>query len=147
LSPQLLSPRVSALRWQRRPPGRPQDANDKEKAGVETAGLANLSDKEIEGILLMREEEKLAWDVYQALFDMWGQPVFQSIANNKQAHVDAVKGLIDPYGLDDPVGGRLDASNQLVTPPNVFARQEAPALSLKKWTSSRRQSTPTGSPG
>ncbi|MEA3313921.1 MAG: DUF2202 domain-containing protein [Caldisericota bacterium] len=64
-----------------------------------------MSDKEIEGILLMREEKKLARDVYQALFDTWSQPVFQNIANSKQAHVDAVKGLIDRYGLDDPVGG------------------------------------------
>ncbi len=86
-------------------PGRPQDANGKARTGSETTGLADLSDEEIEGILFMREEEKLARDVYQALFDLWGQPVFQNIADSEQAHMDAVKGLIDRYGLDDPVAG------------------------------------------
>jgi len=86
-------------------PGRPQDANSKARTGSEITGLADLSDEEIEGIRIMREEEKLARDVYQALFDMWGQPVFQNIANSEQAHMDAVKALIDRYHLDDPVAG------------------------------------------
>ena len=86
-------------------PGRPQDANGKARTGGEITELADLSDEEIQGIRIMREEEKLARDVYQALFDMWGQPVFQNIANSEQAHMDAVKALIDRYDLDDPVTG------------------------------------------
>lgn len=71
--------------------------------GIAPAG--DLSDEEIEGILFMREEEKLAQDVYRALYDLWGQPVFQNIASSEQAHMDAIKTLIDRYDLDDPAAG------------------------------------------
>jgi hypothetical protein len=53
----------------------------------------------------MREEEKLARDVYLTLYEQWGLPVFQNIANSEQTHMEAIKTLIDRYGLDDPVTG------------------------------------------
>lgn len=63
----------------------------------------NLSEDEIKAILEMREEEKLARDVYLTLYEKWGLPIFQNIARSEQTHTDAVKALIDKYGLDDPV--------------------------------------------
>jgi hypothetical protein len=42
--------------------------------------LGTLSDLEAAGILYMREEEKLARDVYVALGDQWGQLIFSNIA-------------------------------------------------------------------
>jgi len=65
----------------------------------------DLSEAEIEDLLFMREEEKLARDVYLTLYDQWGLPLFQNIAGSEQAHTDAIKALIDRYGIDDPVGG------------------------------------------
>jgi hypothetical protein len=62
-----------------------------------------LSDAEIEDLLFMREEEKLARDVYLTLYDQWGLPLFQNIASSEQTHTDAIKTLIDRYGLEDPV--------------------------------------------
>ena len=53
----------------------------------------------------MREEEKLARDVYLALYDLWGLAIFQNIANSEQSHTDAVKVLLDTYGLEDPAAG------------------------------------------
>lgn len=64
-----------------------------------------LSAEEIEGILYMREEEKLARDVYLTLYEQWGLSIFQNIANSEQTHMDAIKTLIDRYGLDDPAAG------------------------------------------
>jgi hypothetical protein len=64
-----------------------------------------LSAADIEGILYMREEEKLARDVYLTLYEQWGLSIFQNIANSEQTHMDAIKTLIDRYGLDDPVTG------------------------------------------
>jgi hypothetical protein len=61
-----------------------------------------LSDAEAQGILYMREEEKVARDVYTALYEQWGLTVFQNIARGEQAHMDAIKTLIDRYGLVDP---------------------------------------------
>ena len=63
-----------------------------------------LSEAEIEDLLFMREEEKLARDVYLTLYDQWGLPLFQNIAGSEQAHTDAIKALLDRYGVDDPVG-------------------------------------------
>ncbi len=57
------------------------------------------------GILYMREEEKLARDVYLALYDVWGIRTFSNIARAEQKHMDAVATLIDAQGLVDPVIG------------------------------------------
>ncbi len=64
-----------------------------------------LSDAEAQCILYMREEEKAARDVYNTLYEAWGLRVFQNIARSEQAHVDAIKTLIDRYGLVDPAAG------------------------------------------
>ena len=56
-----------------------------------------------EGILLMREEEKLARDVYLALYDRWGIRTFANIARSEQQHMDAVAALMKSKGIADPV--------------------------------------------
>ena len=66
---------------------------------------ADLSVDEITDLLFMREEEKLARDVYLALFEQWGIPVFQNIAASEQAHMDALLNLINQYGLEDSAAG------------------------------------------
>ena len=74
-------------------------------ASDETAVAVNangLSDAEIAGLLFMREEEKLARDVYTTLYGMWTLPLFQNIANSEQSHMDAVLYLLDSYGIADP---------------------------------------------
>jgi len=61
-----------------------------------------LSSAEAADLVYMLEEEKLARDVYTALYSTWGLPVFQNIAASEQAHMDAVKSLVDGYGLEVP---------------------------------------------
>jgi len=63
----------------------------------------DVSDKEKEDLLWMREEEKLARDVYLAMYDKWGLEVFKNIAKSEQRHMDAVKALLDRYNIPDPV--------------------------------------------
>lgn len=62
-----------------------------------------LSAEEIEYLGFMREEEKLARDVYLVLYREWGTDVFANIALSEQQHTDAVRLLIETYGLEDPV--------------------------------------------
>lgn len=64
-----------------------------------------LSTNEINGLILMREEEKLARDVYQTLYEEWGLAIFSNIALAEQRHMNAIKSLLDKYGLTDPVDG------------------------------------------
>lgn len=64
----------------------------------------DLSSEEEAGLLHMRQEEKLARDVYLALYETWGAGVFSNIASSEERHMAAVKKLLDKYGLEDPVG-------------------------------------------
>jgi hypothetical protein len=62
-----------------------------------------LSDQEKSGLIQMREEEKLARDVYTTLWAKWGNKIFTNIAQSEQTHTQAVKNLLDAYALPDPV--------------------------------------------
>ncbi|MCF8247107.1 MAG: DUF2202 domain-containing protein [Saprospiraceae bacterium] len=63
-----------------------------------------LTATETAALLFMREEEKLARDVYTGLNEKWDVRIFSNIAKSEQRHMDAVLCLIDKYGLGDPVG-------------------------------------------
>lgn len=90
----------------------------REHAELLPASGAELSAAEIEALLYMREEEKLAHDVYAALYERWGLPIFFNISQSEQSHTDSIKTLLDRYGLADP------ASSQ----PGVFTNLELQAL-------------------
>jgi hypothetical protein len=62
-----------------------------------------ISPAEKQGILLIREEEKAARDLYLSLYDQDNLSIFPSIAQSEQRHMDSVKVLIDKFGLQDPV--------------------------------------------
>jgi hypothetical protein len=70
--------------------------------GTETVTTAPLTAAEAGYLTLMREEEKLARDVYEELYAEWQLPVFDRIAASEQAHMDAIKKLLDKYGIADP---------------------------------------------
>ena len=65
----------------------------------------------------MREEEKLARDVYLAMDDLWGLRVFSQISWSEQNHMDAVLAVLDKYGVLDPVG---DNPTGVFTDPNAL---------------------------
>lgn len=62
-----------------------------------------LSSQEVSGLLQMREEEKLARDVYTTLGTTWGNKIFANIAQSEQTHTDAVKVLLTHYNIPDPI--------------------------------------------
>lgn len=67
-----------------------------------------LNQQEKDAILYMREEEKLARDVYNLLYDKWGINPFNNIRQSEQVHMDRMKTLITTYQLEDPVMKNLD---------------------------------------
>ncbi len=73
---------------------------------IVTQPAGDLSDEEAEGLLYMREEEKLARDVYLTLGEQWDVQVFQNIARSEQMHMDAIATLLDRYDLEDPAAGK-----------------------------------------
>lgn len=61
-----------------------------------------LTEEEIAGLLEMREEEKLAGDVYRALYEVHAHVVFLNISKSEDAHTSAVLHLLNGFGLEDP---------------------------------------------
>lgn len=85
------------------------------------SGIAttDLSEAEADGLSFMREEEKLARDIYLMLYEQWGIRIFQNIAGAEETHMSAVADLLDRYGLPDPAAD---------TAVGVFTNPELQAL-------------------
>lgn len=70
--------------------------------GLAAATAAQLDAQEAAGLTFMREEEKLARDVYAYLYPLWGVTLFANISASEQEHFESVGALLDRYRLDDP---------------------------------------------
>ncbi|MFD2111553.1 DUF2202 domain-containing protein [Thiorhodococcus fuscus] len=64
--------------------------------------LNPLDTQEASTLLFMREEERLARDVYLGMDDLWQLLPFENIAQSEQKHMDAIKNAMDNYGLEEP---------------------------------------------
>jgi len=77
-------------------------ATGAESSSIETED-AVLDYNEKMHLMFMREEEKLARDVYQTLGTMYPDSViFGNIDDSEQTHTMAVKAMIEKYGYEDP---------------------------------------------
>ncbi len=72
----------------------------------------SVDEAEARWLAHMREEEKVARDVYTALDDVWGLRIFSNIARAEQQHFESVLVVLDKYDLADPAAGLA---------PGVFA--------------------------
>jgi len=71
-----------------------------------------LTQAEVDGLLFMIEEEKLAGDVYSALGEKWDMRVFENIGRAELTHQAAIKRLFDRYSLPDPRMGEGEFGNE-----------------------------------
>jgi hypothetical protein len=69
------------------------------------AAPASLNAVEAAGLQFMREEEKLAHDVYVTLGNTWELRVFDNIAAAEQQHTAAVASWLAYYQIEDPAAG------------------------------------------
>jgi len=76
-------------------------------AAQKSSAVVSLTEEEKNDLLFMREEEKLARDVYLTLFEKWGTPVFANIATSEQQHMDAMLILLNTYKLPDPAAATV----------------------------------------
>lgn len=79
--------------------------NQRARLQCQNLSSATLSQDEVDGLMYMREEEKMARDLYLSFDRLYGTRVriFANIARAEQTHMNAVKQLLDAYGLPDPV--------------------------------------------
>ena len=61
-----------------------------------------VSQEEIADLKFLREEEKLARDVYLYSYEKYGDAIFNSIASSEQLHMDKVLTLLIAYQIPDP---------------------------------------------
>lgn len=75
------------------------------RAKTTSTTTTTLVASEIAMLQFMREEEKLARDVYRTLDQYWGTQtaVFANIAVSEQQHTDTIDALLDKYQVEDPV--------------------------------------------
>jgi hypothetical protein len=86
------------------------------RPALDTLPTESLSETELQGLRYMREEEKLARDVYSTLYDQWSLPIFANIAQSEQTHTEAVRDLLEKYQIADPV---TDDSIGVFTNPDL----------------------------
>jgi len=84
--------------------GRSAQSNSTEGANCDFNAI--LTETEIQNLMHMREEEKIARDVYLSFYEKYNMQIFSNIAKSEQRHMDAVLGLIEGYGLTDPAEGK-----------------------------------------
>lgn len=73
---------------------------------AESAASTPLSDRERVDLVRMREEERLARDLYRQFHQAWGVPIFDNIAASEQRHYDAIGRLLKRYNVPDPSAGQ-----------------------------------------
>lgn len=73
---------------------------------VDQIDKEDLSIEEANALKFMREEEKMARDVYLTLYDKWVLMPFKNISKSEQVHMDAILTLLKRYGLEDPAEGK-----------------------------------------
>lgn len=67
-----------------------------------TQASPTVNETEIELIKHMREEEKLARDVYKYMYEKYRVPVFGNIMQSEQTHMDKILCLCTYYSIPDP---------------------------------------------
>jgi hypothetical protein len=70
-----------------------------------TTTTATLTAQQRADLLAMVEEEKLAGDVYAVLADRFSDATLARIAASEDGHADALRRLLDRYGIADPTAG------------------------------------------
>ena len=84
----------------------------------------SLDATELSDLEYMREEEKLARDVYQSMYDKWGANIFNNIVSSEQRHMDTMLKMLEKYGLDDPAADENGEINDY----GVFTNQDIQGL-------------------
>lgn len=81
-------------------------------------GEGDLTEEQIEWLKFMREEEKLAGDVYRAFYELYNVPIFKNISKAEDNHTAVVLAYLEAWEIDDPV----------IDEPGVFSNEDLQKL-------------------
>ncbi len=105
-------------------------------AAPSTVAYTPPTAEESADMTFMREEEKLARDVYLRLAETWDLAPFVAIAGAEQRHMNALLRLLTRYQLPDPAAGKLigeftDPELQALHDALLAQGGQSPAAALK----------------
>ncbi len=86
---------------------RGQGGRGRQSLAAGTTVNGTLSTSDAQGLIAMRQEEKLARDVYLTLGEQWNLPILFKIAKAESRHMRAVGNLLARYSLPDPVANDI----------------------------------------
>ena len=75
--------------------GSDSDSSSSSSSSDSEEYIEGLSSEEMDDLLYMREEEKLARDVYIKLYEKWGASIFDNISNAERRHMDTMLTMIE----------------------------------------------------
>ena len=87
---------------------------------ISSLPVETISAAEKNGLLVMREEEKLAKDVYLTLYKKWNLNVFNNISSIEETHTSAVLSLLHKYNIPDPAGNNAVGVFENVTLQKLY---------------------------
>jgi len=96
-----------------------------------TQSSSTLSQQQINDLLFMYEEEKVARDVYAILGKHWNARVFLNITQSEQRHMDAIKSVLDKYNVRIGVSDNLGSFTILALNNAYLELSKKGSLSLK----------------
>lgn len=76
-----------------------EDSGPKEEISYDRT---TLTQNEKDDLLFLREEEKLARDVYLYSYDKYGTQIFKNIASSESSHMNSVLMILNTYNMEDP---------------------------------------------
>lgn len=85
--------------------------NDSVDCAFITFPTGEITSEEVDMVKHMREEEKLARDVYTTLSAQYRLPVFLNISKSEQRHMDLVLCLLNHYNIADPASAEMGVFN------------------------------------
>ncbi|GAB6041516.1 DUF2202 domain-containing protein [Endothiovibrio diazotrophicus] len=74
-------------------------------AALPAPAAVALDEAERANLLRMREEEKMARDLYLLFYERWGLTPFTNVADAEQQHMDRMLAHLTAQGLEDPAPG------------------------------------------
>lgn len=81
---------------------------------------SDLNEEQVEGLVFMYQEEKVARDVYNMMYQKWNLRIFNNIARSEQIHMDSVRAILEKYNIEVPVVADSVGVFELVELQNLY---------------------------
>ncbi len=78
-----------------------QAIGNKNNGSIKRINVETINQSDIESIQFMREEEKLAHDVYIFYAEQYNVPIFRNISRSEADHQKAIMWLMNKYNIED----------------------------------------------